>query len=45
MAKLIDGKKISADIRAEIKAETAEFIAKTGITPKLAVVLVGEDPA
>lgn len=45
MAKLIDGKKISADIRAEIKAETAEFIAKTGVTPKLAVVLVGDNPA
>ncbi len=45
MANLIDGKKISAEIRAEIKAETVEFIKKTGIVPKLAVVLVGEDPA
>lgn len=45
MAKLIDGKKISADIRAELRAETAEFIAKTGVTPKLAVVLVGDNPA
>ena len=45
MAQLIDGKKISADIRAEIKAETAEFVAKTGVTPKLAVVLVGDNPA
>ena len=41
MANLIDGKKISADIRAEIKEETKELIARTGITPKLAVVLVG----
>lgn len=45
MAQLIDGKKISADIRAEIKAETAEFVAKTGVTPKLAVVLVGDNLA
>lgn len=45
MANLIDGKKISAEIRAEIKAGTVEFIKKTGIVPKLAVVLVGEDPA
>ena len=45
MAKLIDGKKISADIRAELRAETAEFIAKTGVTPKLAVVLAGDNPA
>jgi methylenetetrahydrofolate dehydrogenase (NADP+)/methenyltetrahydrofolate cyclohydrolase len=45
MAQLIDGKRISAQIRAEIKQETAEFIAKTGITPKLAVVLVGDNPA
>lgn len=45
MAKLIDGKMISAQIRAELKQETKELIERTGITPKLAVVLVGEDPA
>lgn len=45
MAKLIDGKAISAEVRAEIKAETADFVAKTGIRPGLAVIIVGEDPA
>ena len=45
MANLINGKQISADIRAELKQETKDFIGKTGITPKLTVILVGEDPA
>lgn len=45
MAKLIDGKLISAQIRAELKEETKTFIEKTGVTPKLTVILVGEDPA
>ncbi|MBQ7397798.1 MAG: bifunctional methylenetetrahydrofolate dehydrogenase/methenyltetrahydrofolate cyclohydrolase FolD [Clostridia bacterium] len=45
MAKLIDGKLISAQIRAELKEETKAFIAATGVTPKLTVILVGEDPA
>ncbi len=45
MAKIIDGKLISAKIKEEIKLETAEFIKKTGVTPGLAVIIVGEDPA
>lgn len=45
MAKLIDGKAISAEVRDEIKTETAEFVAKTGIRPGLAVIIVGENPA
>ena len=45
MAKIIDGKAISKQIREEIAVETADFIKKTGITPGLAVVIVGEDPA
>ncbi|MHB0915456.1 MAG: bifunctional methylenetetrahydrofolate dehydrogenase/methenyltetrahydrofolate cyclohydrolase FolD [Thermoleophilia bacterium] len=44
-ATIIDGKQISADIRAELAEETKKFIADTGVTPGLAVVLVGEDPA
>jgi methylenetetrahydrofolate dehydrogenase (NADP+)/methenyltetrahydrofolate cyclohydrolase len=44
VAKVIDGKAIAADMRQEIAADTAELIAK-GVTPGLAVVLVGEDPA
>lgn len=43
--KLIDGKAFAADLRAKIAAEVAESKAKHGITPGLAVVLVGEDPA
>ena len=45
MATIIDGKKTSADIKAEIANETAEFIKSTGVTPGLAVVIVGNDPA
>lgn len=45
MARLIDGKKISAQIREEIKAETAAFEKEYGYLPGLAVVIVGENPA
>ena len=41
MAKIIDGKAISAEIRAEIAAEVASMEVKPG----LSVVIVGEDPA
>ena len=45
MAKIIDGKLISAQIRAEIKNETELFCKSFGYAPGLAVVIVGEDPA
>ena len=45
MAKLIDGKAISAQIREEIKQETEAFKTERGYAPGLAVVIVGEDPA
>lgn len=45
MAKLIDGKLISAQVREEIAAETAAWVEETGIRPGLAVVIVGNDPA
>lgn len=45
MAIIIDGKKTSADIKAEIAIETEAFKNETGITPGLAVVIVGSDPA
>lgn len=45
MAQLINGKEISASVRERVKTETAEFVKKTGVTPGLAVVLVGDDPA
>ncbi len=44
MAELIDGKAIAAKMREQIAADTQELIAKK-VTPGLAVVLVGEDPA
>ena len=43
-AKIIDGKQVAADMRAELKAEVAA-LAKKGIVPGLGVILVGEDPA
>lgn len=45
MAHIIDGKAISAAVRAEITVNTAAFIKETGVTPGLAVVIVGHDPA
>jgi len=45
MANIIDGKAISAAIRAEIKEETEAFFQQNGIRPGLAVIIVGEDPA
>jgi len=45
MAKIIDGKSISSEIRAEIKKETLDFYNKFGVKPGLAVIIVGEDPA
>ncbi|MDQ5984323.1 MAG: Bifunctional protein FolD protein [Syntrophus sp. SKADARSKE-3] len=42
---IIDGNKISREIRARIKEEAADLKARSGIVPGLAVVLVGEDPA
>ncbi len=44
MAKIIDGKAISAAVRGEVAAETAR-LKEQGITPGLAVILVGDDPA
>lgn len=43
-AKIIDGKAIAAELRAEV-AERAAKLAEQGTVPGLAVVLVGEDPA
>ncbi len=41
---IIDGKKISADVRAQVAAETAQ-LKEQGIVPGLAVIIVGDDPA
>lgn len=44
MAKLIDGKAVSAEVKTRVAEETARLKAQ-GIAPGLAVVLVGDDPA
>jgi len=44
MAKIIDGKVISAAVKEEVAREVAELKAQ-GITPGLAVIIVGDDPA
>ena len=43
-AKILDGKKIAAEIRASVKGETL-LLKERGIVPGLAVVLVGDNPA
>lgn len=44
-AKVIDGKAFAAQIREQVKTHVASLTAEHQITPGLAVVLVGEDPA
>lgn len=44
-AEIIDGKAFAARLRATIATDVASLKAKTGHTPGLAVVLVGENPA
>ena len=43
-AQLLDGTTMSAAIRDEVKTGVRELEAKSGIVPRLATVLVGEDP-
>ncbi|WP_370301879.1 bifunctional methylenetetrahydrofolate dehydrogenase/methenyltetrahydrofolate cyclohydrolase FolD [Pseudooceanicola sp.] len=45
MTKLIDGKAFAAKVRGQVGEQVARLQADHGITPGLAVVLVGEDPA
>ena len=42
---ILDGKKIAAQIRAEIREEVAALVADGKRAPKLAVVIVGNNPA
>ena len=43
--KRIDGKEVSADVVAKVAKETEKLISENGVTPGLAVIIVGEDPA
>lgn len=42
---IIDGKKVSAQVKEEVKNQVLRLKAEHGITPGLAVVIVGDDPA
>lgn len=44
-AQIIDGKKVAADVRAEVKQRVAERLAQGKRRPGLAVILIGSDPA
>ncbi|MBE7038687.1 MAG: bifunctional methylenetetrahydrofolate dehydrogenase/methenyltetrahydrofolate cyclohydrolase FolD [Ruminococcaceae bacterium] len=45
MAQILDGKKVSQKVKDNLKKETEKLIKDSGITPGLAVVIVGDDPA
>ena len=45
MTGIIDGKAVAADVARKVTEQTAALKAATGVTPGLAVVIVGEDPA
>ena len=45
MADIIDGKAFAAKIRAEVKEDSDKLISQKQVSPCLAVVLVGENPA
>jgi methylenetetrahydrofolate dehydrogenase (NADP+)/methenyltetrahydrofolate cyclohydrolase len=44
-ARIIDGKAIAADLRAKVAAEVRRLASQHGLTPGLAVVLAGNNPA
>ena len=45
MSSIIDGKLVAGELRETIKSEVACFKASCNVTPGLAVILVGDDPA
>ncbi len=45
MAKIIDGKEVSAQVKEQVKEEAAQLKAATGLQVGLAVVIVGNNPA
>jgi len=45
MARIIDGRKIAKEINESLKTKVENFIKKNKVNPKLAVIIVGEDPA
>lgn len=45
MAEIIDGRFVSAEIKTKIKLEVEDFKQKYNITPALAVIVLGDNPA
>ena len=45
MVEIIDGKAYAAGLRANVAEAVTDLKSNHGLTPGLAVVLVGEDPA
>ncbi len=45
MGHCIDGKEIARQLRAELRTEVQGLVAEHGVTPGLAVILVGQNPA
>ncbi len=45
MAEIIDGKLVSKKLRDGLTADIADFKARIGVTPGLAVIMVGDNPA
>ena len=43
--RIIDGKKVSAEVKEQVRQETLRLKEEHGVTPGLAVVIVGDDPA
>jgi methylenetetrahydrofolate dehydrogenase (NADP+)/methenyltetrahydrofolate cyclohydrolase len=44
-ARLIDGKALAQQVRERLAKQSADLLAKTGVRPGLATILVGDDPA
>ena len=44
-ARVLNGNEIAADLRAEVAVSVSELASTSGVTPGLAAVLVGDDPA
>ena len=42
---IIDGKKVSANVKERVRLECERLVNEHGVTPGLAVVIVGDDPA
>ena len=45
VAKLVDGKAVAGDIRDNLKKQIGEFTKNYAISPKFAVIVVGQNPA